>query len=107
MRVDVDRTRHDDFPARVVALVGTRPVRRRIDNAAIAHPHIADRVAPMRGIDDAPMCDASQHGQGPGFGSTAAICAITSATDGNALAWVAARATIMPLLVSCSTQSWS
>ena len=102
--VDIDRARHDDLAACVVGRVGAA-ARRGGDDAAVAHPHVADAVAIVRGIDDAAARDARQHGQAPRSGRWAAITAIASATEIAPLGLRAFAWTSVPMSAQYSTPS--
>jgi len=47
VRMDIDRSGHDDLAGRIVRFVRTR-ARRRIDDAPMAHPHVAHAVAAIQ-----------------------------------------------------------
>src|SRR2546428_9167315 len=77
---DMDRPRHYDLAGRVVDLVGTGTARRRPHDPAVTHPHVADRIAAIGGIDDAAAFDAGQQGNAPSLARANAIWPIATAT---------------------------
>jgi hypothetical protein len=105
--MNVDRARHHDLAGGIVGVVGPGIAGRRIDDAPVAEPDIADAVPPVGGIDDAAALDPRQHGDAPANGSAAAICEMASATEIVLLGAVATTGTSVPLSGQCSTASWS
>ncbi len=79
--MDIDRARHYDLAGRVVDLVGTGTARRRPHDPAVTHPHVADRIAAIGGIDDAAAFDAGQQGNALSLASPNAIWPIACATE--------------------------
>ena len=79
--MDIDRARHYDLAGRVVDLVGTGTARRRPHDPAVTHPHVADRIAAIGGIDDAAAFDAGQQGNALSLASANAIWPIACATE--------------------------
>ena len=102
--MDVDGAGHDDLADRIVGRVGA-PAWGRIDDAAVAHPDVADAVAIVGRIDDAAAGDADQHRSAPPPGNAAAMRAIASATEMASLGCVAATAARLPVNGRCSTAS--
>src|SRR5262249_31368095 len=105
--VNVDGARHHDLAGCVVAVVGAGAVGRRRDDAAVTDPRVADLVPAVGRIDDAAAFDPGQHGHAPADGSAAAICAMTSATEGFGFRCAATTATSVSVAAQCSTASWS
>src|SRR5215831_19433201 len=99
----VDRARHHDLAGRVIGRVRDGAARRRLDDAPIADPDVADSIAAMRRIDHAAAGDARPHRATSG--SAAAIFATTSATDIASLGRVAPAETSVPSGGWCCTPS--
>src|SRR6516165_6421444 len=102
MRVNVDRPRHDNLIHRIVGHLSAHPDR-RLHDPAVAHPDVADRVAPVRWINDPSPGDAGQHASSHTLGKAAIMRVITSATEIASLAFFASTGASAPVAVRCST----
>ena len=83
--VDVDQARRDDLAARIDRIGGVaRDVGLDRHDLAAGDRHVADRVEPDRGIDDAPaLDDQTRRSAASAFGMRASIAAPAAAAETN------------------------
>src|SRR5271157_5123468 len=107
MRMDVDGACHDDLAGGVIGLLGQDLALGRVDDSAVAKPHVAQSIASMGRIDDVTAPDARQQGKALSRGSAETIWLIAWATDIAPLLLAAGTRLRVPVWAIRSTASWS